>query len=394
MRSIDGILHFYPPPPPPCVLPRLKIAGKLFLYVFFVSLFIPGIFLNNRSELKLPDNRLAAFSPRLKITETKKINENYTRDWDAYLNDRFGWRSVLIELSRLLKKSHVAIQNGLTLYGKNGWEFYAGENSIQNYQNIHLFSDDELKRAADYLSTLDNWCNTHGKRFYLFIAPDKNKIYGEFYPSVIKKINPDSKSRANQLVNFLRANTSIKVVYPYDVLHEHKKDGLLYWAENNTHWNELGAYYGYADLMKTMQIEPIGFTRLRRSRKPILKDGNIYLVPDIPNMADYDDIYSNQLYKLCKFQSLPPPDGYKNITENRACHNENGKYNVFMFRDSFGQSLTPYLANTFKDMTLVWRQNVTTQDLEYIKDNNVDIVIDEIVERYITAYSHLEFPKE
>ena len=96
---------------------------------------------------------------------------------------------------------------------------------------------------AQYLSDVDDWATKNGKTFYYVIAPDKNKIYGENIVN-INKIRPDSEGRANQVVKYLKDNTTVKVIYPYEALMNNKDKGLLYYKKD-THWNYFGAYFLY-----------------------------------------------------------------------------------------------------------------------------------------------------
>jgi hypothetical protein len=45
---------------------------------------------------------------------------------------------------------------------------------------------------------------------------------------------------------------NIPVIYPKEDLLAHKDKGLLYY-KNDTHWSDLGAYYGYVALVTALQ---------------------------------------------------------------------------------------------------------------------------------------------
>ena len=276
------------------------------------------------------------------------------------------------------------------LKGANNWLFYKRNNSLDNFQNKTLLTDEELKIIAEYLSNIDEWCRKHNKSFYYFIAPDKNKVYGE-HITILKKLRPDSESRANQLINYLRKNTKVNVIYPIDTLLKNKKKGLLYY-KHDTHWNLFGAYFGYLELIKQIQkkykqVQPIKYSKLETSHMetgdldPMInynvpKDKSEYFIPVIDKKA------------VCKFNAKD-----KDKKKGFECSNKSKKLNAIIFRDSFTISLEEYLSNTFNKMKFEWKAEISSEDKKDIL-KNFDIVILENVERYIPTILNLKFSKE
>ena len=288
-----------------------------------------------------------------------------------------------------IKENYSFNGNGRVLKGINNWLFYKGDNSLDNFQNKTLLSNEELKSIAKYLSDIDNWCKKNNKSFYYVVAPDKNKIYGENI-SILKKIHPDSESRANQLINYLNKNTKVNVVYPYDILIKNKDNGLLYY-KHDTHWNDYGAYFGYNEIMKKImtkykRIIPIKYEKLSEVYHETgdldtmidscIKDKSLYFIPEIKDNS------------VCKFNSED-----KDERKGLECKNRKNNLSVFVFRDSFTIALKRYYNNTFNTVKYEWRYNVTSEDLKNIKDN-FDIIILENVERNIPSLINLQFPKD
>ena len=80
----------------------------------------------------------------------------------------------------------------------------------------------------------------------MLILPDKNRVYGEYYPDSIKKMA--QKGRGEQTYQFLYNKGTIDVIYPLNELLAEKKKNLLYY-KNDTHWNPLGAFIAYRQLI-------------------------------------------------------------------------------------------------------------------------------------------------
>lgn len=354
----------------------------VFLSVFFVLLFIPMGYISDAQKSE-QENRTLAIKPSL--SRLYENAYNYGSKFEQWYNDRFFGRNVLLDVHGDFMSYLKTHGNDRVLVGKNGWLFYKVDNSIRNFQNLDLLSDDELQKVVKYLSDINNWAKANNKDFYYIICPDKNKVYGE-YIRYINKLNSDSQSRANQLINYLRKYTDVKVVYPYKALHDAKKQGLLYW-KNDTHWNKFGAYIGYVELMaeitKNRDVHIVKYNGFNSSKhlkgdltnmtKKRKEDKTSYMDPSVLNNAKCDKD--------------------TNQREDVTCINQKLTTNLYIYRDSFATSLSPYLNNTFGNVKYFWRYNITKEDLVNIK-NNADIIVLEQVERYIPRLANFTFPKD
>ena len=264
--------------------------------------------------------------------------------------------------------------------GKENWLFYKPNNSIRNFQNLDVFTPEELKNVALYLTSINEYCKSENKKFYLFIAPDKNKIYGEYYPDYIKKYLPDSDSRAMQLVNYLKKNTEINVIYPYDALQAGKTTGLLYW-KNDTHWNSLGAYIGYQALIEAfrkdnLNVKPVVPEKFKTYKKEI---GELTTM-----LPKYRQFQENAEYKDIIIDSDFSKQEKMIGNKSEIIHTEKvlNAPSLYMYRDSFSRALIPYLSNTFSVADYNWTSQVKKSDIK-----NSDVVVLEILERFL--YSRL-----
>ncbi|MDR3049919.1 MAG: hypothetical protein LBV16_08845 [Elusimicrobiota bacterium] len=268
------------------------VVDIVFIIAFLILLLIPISNINISGKISQENRNLAEYKSI--ITRNGNINYEYGKNFEQWFNDRFYGRNQAIKYYyKLVNKT-----NDKVLFGKDNWLFFRVDRSIQNYQNIFLFSDGELKTAASYLQELNDFAVSNNKKFYFFIVPDKHRIYPEYYPDHIKKNIPDEQSMTSQLVTYLRKNTAVNVIYPYQSLYQHKKDGLLYWKQD-THWNPLGAYWGYRTLMdeisKDFNIKPL---ILDETIMPDYYDNDLYYM--LPAKSRRDD--EAQFYKIPKMK--------------------------------------------------------------------------------------------
>ena len=356
----------------------------LFLAACAVLIFLPMSHISDAKKSKLENRNLATWRPL--INKNGNINYNFGRDYDRWFSDRFNLRYYLLNLYYYCMLSENAQPK--IVVGKDGWYFFRDENGIKNFLNLDLFSRKELQYIANYLQTVNDYCKTKNKHFYLFIAPDKNKIYGEYYPDYIIRNIPDTDSRARQLINYLKEHTDVKIIYPYEELMNAKKDGIIYW-KNDTHWNYMGAYIGYKALMKAInddgiRVEPVipklEFSRAQESDLGAMLVGRLKRTD---KEVEYPYPYIPQDYELT-ISGTTPDDIFSH--NDMFTVNEKKAPRVVMFRDSFTRGMMPFLANTFSHVSYYWRYDVSKKLIE-----DADIVIIESVERRLYIFKNNKF---
>ena len=359
---------------------RIEIV---FLAVFFGLLLIPMSNISD-AEKSIQENRMLAKFPSLYVNG--QLNKAYGTDFEKWFNDRFAGRNLLINLYNRINALFNDIMDAEKVFqGQDEWLFYKGGGSIDNFQNAVLFKDKDLKNIASYLQNINDWSEKNNKKFYFIIAPDKNKIYGEYFPKMRKK-RPDSQSRANQLINYLQKHTDVKVLYLYDVLMNNKDKGLLYY-KNDTHWNALGAYYGYQEIINLIrsdfnnipEVEIEGY-----KKTPHLKGDLTMMYPEPLQKED------NTQYNVPQFtdRMLCNPKQFASRSLV-TCENRDLLLRAVVFRDSFTNILIPYFGQSFRKAQYIWRYDVRAEDVNFMQESDVILLI--MVERSIVNLAGLKF---
>ena len=346
--------------------PKTEIA---FLALFFTLLFLPMSNIDKNEISKKENRTLEKYRPL--ITLEGKLNYSFGKDFDAWFSDRFFLRDDLIKLYYEQFVINKNLRTKKVIKGKDNWLFHGVPDAINMYTNKNLFSEENLENVAELLSEYDNYCKKNNKKFYFYIAPSKSMIYNEFYSELIKPEPNNSLSLANQLTEYLRKNTNIKVIYPQKELIQNKDKGLLYW-KTDTHWNEFGAYLGYQILMKEINkdlnlksFETPKFIEVEAQSGDLNK--NLPKGLRIKKFETYKKPYiPNNSYSCQKTQD---------ITDIQNCKGNLNNKNLLMFRDSFTINLIPYLASPFKKSKYVWQPVV-----DFTLMQEADVVVLEIVE--------------
>ena len=360
----------------------------VFLLIFFIIVFIPMSNIDKKTVNSEKENRkLAEFKP---FIYKNSINFNFGNDFDNWFSDRFFLRNYITEsFSKLKILSNKQYKNSFGLKGKDNWLFYANDNSERNYLNLDKFSEKELHSVVDYIVSIDKYCKKRNKKFVFVICPDKNKIYGEYYPDYYIKNIPDSQSRANQLVSALKKK-NIDVVYPYNTLHKNKTSDpskLLYW-KNDTHWSKYGAYLAYKeDIAKHLGVVPVkvSFDTTEThsgdisNHMPIkYNDDTQYINPDVIQPTAICSKHTNKKHNKNRNR------------EDVICINKNKvNKNVLFYRDSFSGNLIPYVSENFNNSEFYWTPKVDTKEID-----KANIVVLEKVERCLREFINLTPLKE
>lgn len=85
--------------------------------------------------------------------------------------------------------------------GKDGWFFYLGDKTINEYQGTNPYTSNELRDLGNSWDALNSQLQQKGIMLVVLIAPDKNTIYPQYMPDQITKIG--DKSRLDQFVDYM-----------------------------------------------------------------------------------------------------------------------------------------------------------------------------------------------
>jgi hypothetical protein len=153
--------------------------------------------------------------------------------------DRLALRTQLVAArNMMIAKTFVVSPSSAVLIGRNEWLYYMGDGDKETLRHSHLFKEETLLAWKNVLEEQNDWLAARGIKYAFVLAPSKCTIYPEFVPPQYTQIN--TQTRADQLVAYLKKNSSIDVVDLRQPLKEKKNEGQLY-LKTDTHWNKFGA---------------------------------------------------------------------------------------------------------------------------------------------------------
>jgi hypothetical protein len=361
-----------------------KTQNIIITFLFLMAVFIPFV--------------LGVISPDKTISQSEKRSlaqlpafpgkaddfKEYPGLFDSYYSDHFGLRNFFVTSYKKLKYRLGDSPSKDVTIGKDGWLFLGSilENYSNNddpfgdYRNINLYSQEELKQTARYLSTVKEFLSAQGIQYIFIIAPNKHTIY---YDKFSEYIVPENEfSAADQIVNYLREHTYVTVVDLREPFLKAKSEHQLFY-KSDTHWNHFGANVAQYEIMKNIELMFPGKIHAEYQRMSIhkkMKSGDLGILMGI---YDLKDVEPEPVFNADE----PPFKILGKIREISPCisSSEKGQLKALVFRDSFFNLLVPYFARKLKKSTYVWDYLDSTRLFKLIEQDKPDIVIEEWVER-------------
>lgn len=348
----------------------------IWIIYFIVILIFPALtyfFLGQYVDSGNHENRDKESKPTLTI-------ENYNtfpEDYEAYFNDNLPYRNQLIRLNNsidyfVFKRS----ANENVCIGKDGWLFYCNNtdgNPVEQSLGYWSFSDDELETIADNLMSIQCDLESRGIEFVLFIAPNKETIYIDELPDYFQVKNQYTSTDC--LVDYLRKNTDIRVVYPKNELLKYKEENpdIVLYHKLDTHWNYAGAYIGAQCLAEELGIDIPDLDEVSMSQSLSSRG-------DLTDMLNITILNGDIDYEISEINGLTTEIEKWDFFTEFIYHTPGTDPRVlFVCRDSFSTALAPIMATQFEDS--IWVHNHGF-DQQQIFEYDADIFVLEVVERY------------
>ena len=365
---------------------KLKNKFGVILILFLCFLIMPNIiyriFYKNFDHTNY-ENRTLASKPILVLTN---INE-YPKKYEEYFNDYLPFRNELVRLKNL--NDIFVFKNIISdrvLLCKEKWLFLKDNNLTEKYIGIeeYNFTEKELEKAKNNLIHFRDELKNKNIDFIFMVCPDKQFIYSEYMPNYIKR--KSTKNDTDIFVEYIKNNTDIKVVYPKEELLKYKDKYQLYY-KYDSHWNSLGAYIGYTELTRILNIDNKSIESFK-----ILEFDSTYRNSNKDSSAFYNNMarmVGLNYIKTFRDDIIYILEDYKytitNITDdwsssrisNYNLDNFKNNRNILIICDSYSFEMMDYIITTFKQSEFI---HISSFKNENIIEYKPDIIVFQLVE--------------
>ena len=348
---------------------------NLFLTVLF-CLFIGGVFLGS---MILPDktfspveNRNLAQAPKFSLDNV--TSGKFMEDTEDYVNDQIIGRDFWVALK--------AWSERLTGKQENNGVYFAKEDTLIN--RLDTPDPELLEENAGYVNALVNNVDVP---VYFGIIPSAAEIWADRLPAGAP--TADEKAIIDGLYNQVQTHT----IDLYAALGAHQDEDIYYRTDH--HWTSLGAYYGYEALMGAMGLEA---APLDEDQKVTVSEdfyGTLYSTSGVRWLPpDHIDRYiSGEGVTVTAYPDGTPQPGSLYVDSFLS---EKDKYSSFLggnkplcvietehtgapkvlvIRDSYTDSLAPFLTQNFSEIHLFDPRMNLTSVKDYVEQNEIDSVV-------------------
>ena len=327
---------------------NIAVTSSFVLFIAFFVVMCVVSFFNPTAKSEAERRPLAQFPD--KITWNGIVDKTVINAFEDYSVDQFPFREFFrgIKANFQLNVLNLKENNGLTV--KDGY-------IVKIEQD---FTDKNVEYSLGKLQAYyEQFIKDNGGKHYISLVPDKNYFLGKDhgYPA------PDYGALTDKVTSALSGMEYINI---FDEL----KLSDYYFTD--THWsqdkilgvaNKLAAAMGVSGSLSGEYNENVleGFKGVYYGQSALnpTPDKLIYLTNEVLNSCtvfDYEKNTTGSIYDLDKFKGSDGYDvflsGTKPLLRIDNPNNESGK-TLVVFRDSFGSSLIPLLAEAYSTIYIV-----------------------------------------
>ena len=317
------------------------------------------------------ENKTLASLPE--FVDGRKINMQYLSELGEYFTDHFAFRQNLVAADSLMSSRIFGISSVDTvLVGADGWLYYT--DTLDDYLGRNLLSERGIFNAANNLRQMQDYVRSMGSSFLLTVAPNKNSLYGEHMP-YYEQYKVSSESNIARLAVWLE-RLDVSYLDLFEMFEEQEE--VLYF-KRDSHWNNQGARMVYNGMMDQLGLPHDSYANVSsEQREDYIGDLNsmIYPLNAVPEKNIYYDMARNYEY-------VTPTQSVEEAWIQTV--NQQAEGSLFMYRDSFGNSLLPFAANAFGT---AWFSKMVPYNLQmHLEQYRPETVIVEKVERNLDEFA-------
>jgi alginate O-acetyltransferase complex protein AlgJ len=370
----------------------LSLTRRLPVVTFFALILLPVFVIGYDGPWPGPGD----ISIRPRAPFPTKFAPGSFSNFDEWFADRVGFRYPLIYAGTGL---HVGLLrrplDRHIIFGRDDWMFWTDDREIvpatmADSRGKLQFSASEIKRIDSQIRTIQERFAGCGLPTAIFIAPNKQSLYGEF---LINRQPP--QSRLDGLMAALSEPARAVIIDPRPRMYAAKLSHapVRLYNKTETHWNDLGAFYGYLSIIDALaRTTPVAHVELASL------DRYHITVTRYPG----GDMATRVLFSPWRFADdnvgVAPKvaiAGEREIMIDRRHfihRNPRGKGRLLMFSDSFGSQLVPFLAQHFAEVYRYVGEEIDGLVVERLRP---DVVLFQLVERYAGRLltPHINLPR-
>lgn len=352
-----------------------KSIVAIVLSLFIVCFAVLSVALPDKGFSENENRYLPAF-PEFSLDAL--FSGDYIENVEQYLQDHFPGRDFFVSGKADVEIALGKDQNNGVYLGKDGY-------LIQQFTAANQADlDKKITQINSFIAKLD------GVDVTFALAPSSNLVNGDKLPDN----RPDDDIQA--VLDYINGEINGNIASLSQTLTDINKVQQLYFKTDH-HWNTYGAYYAYAEIMKSMGETPIAITQYQKVVLATDFKGTMYSQGGFFNMAGEEfSILQNinpakltvnyvltggETDTLFADKYLTEKDKYAYFLDGNhpiiTVENENAEIDkhIVVVKDSYANIMVPFLADSFSKVTVIDLRFYSGSVSEYAAAENVDDVI-------------------
>ncbi len=358
---------------------KLKVTAKavvaitLSVFIIFMSVF--SLLLPDKTFSENENKYLNGFP---EFTLDSLFSGDYIAKVETYLQEHFPYRDFFVGGKADVEIALGKDQNNGVYYGKDGYLIQ------QFFASSQADLDKKINTINNFIAKLD------GVEVLFALAPSSNLVNGDKLPDN----RPDDDIQA--VLDYINGEINGNIANLSTTLKEINKVQQLYFKTDH-HWNTYGAYYAYAEIMKSMGETAIPISEYEKVILSADFKGTMFSQGGYFNVAgeefaflqnknpsslvvDYG-ITGGVTDTLFADKYLTEKDKYAYFLDGNhpmvTVKNENAPIDkhILIVKDSYANIMLPFLADSFSEITVVDLRFYAGSISEYVEANGVDDVV-------------------
>ncbi len=356
---------------------NMKAKQMLFLFLFLVSIYGPTLLfplVKSHVDTTNYENRALAEFPKL----SPDTLVQFPSQFETYYTDHVPFKNQLVQLKNRFEQQFLNQQTfGDVTLGKEDWMFYTvsvpGEDSMADYQHTNLYTDAQKDAIGTSFRAFCDDFAARGIRTFIFVAPNKESIYGQYMPDNIPVYG--SASRTDLLIPYLQENYDLPIYNLKEVLLPYADQYQLF-RKYDTHWNQIGSSMAALKVIQVLTGREIPFESLTIEQRGGT-DGDLSRFLNLSQIYNDDPLYyiSTDLLPGVTAQCVESAD--EGTYEIYTSDSPNDRTLLFI-GDSFSYGVKPYLPQFYSTCIFV---NFNNYSPELFEQYHVDDLVYLTVER-------------
>lgn len=323
------------------------------------------------------ENRYLTQKPAFSMQDL--LNNTYTKKYEEYINDQFVLRDGWIAMKSMAETALGKIENNGIVYGKDHYLF----------EKMRFLEGDQYQRNCNFIREFAELYPQQS--ITLAVVPNSYSILQEKVPLGLN--NVDQRGEIAHLYRQMQG-TQASVLDLFAPLEAHSDEYIYYRTDH--HWTTLGAYYGYAAYIRQLGRTPVPLEELQgttvegfygtyfskaKNHDAVADTITYYDIPASEVRIDgqtYDGYYDLEKFavrdKYAAF--LRGNNGYTVLKSaaNRD-HREGETSRILVVKDSYGNSMVPYLLYHFDEVHILDLRSNREQMSEVLESNAFEDVL-------------------